>query len=162
MKITRADEADQISSFANATIQGTDEVAFSIATYIELPDPSWDVAAVAQHLEQVLGRFEGDGLNFEVRIGHASSSKSNDFEEIVQSEPQSIEDYQRHLINMHDFDEGDQALDPWCEACGEPINSTDPDCIVSEGSCVPNVMDLAAMHTDAHNDNECYPAHGHE
>lgn len=76
-------------------------------------------------------------------------------------EPTTIEDYQRHLIEMHDFDYGDDALNPWCGTCGERIEVPGQDCMVSEEPCFPDVMDLAAMHADAHDDNECYPAHMH-
>lgn len=77
------------------------------------------------------------------------------------SEPETIEDYQRHLVAMHGVPEDDEGLEPWCGACGERIESAGQDCMVDEGPCRPDVMDLAAMHADAHDDNECYPDHEH-
>lgn len=67
-------------------------------------------------------------------------------------EPNSISEYQRHLIEEHDYDEGDDILEAWCSFCGERIESLGQQCQMDEGPCEPDVRDLEALHADTHDD----------
>ncbi len=73
------DEAEQISSFQNATLQSIGEnLAVSIATFVEVPDDiAQDPARLETYLHGLLSASvhatQGQ-LNYEVQIGPASGS----------------------------------------------------------------------------------------
>jgi hypothetical protein len=80
--------------------------------------------------------------------------------ETVPATLETMEDYQRHMVEMHDFDPDDEGLFPWCMDCREPVMIPGQDC--TEGtSCAPDIQDLIAYHADVHDDDECYPPHQH-
>lgn len=72
---------------------------------------------------------------------------------------ETVEEYQRHLINHHEFDEDDKLLEPWCNDCGEPIDNPGQVCLVSDRRCLPSVEDLEALHSDVHDDEDSYQTH---
>ena len=65
-------EEEQQGSFMNATLQSAGKTAFSIATYIDIPNADkMSESQVAKHISDTLGKavFGVKGLRFEVQTG---------------------------------------------------------------------------------------------
>lgn len=69
---TGISEGDQQDTFQNATLQGSDEIAFSIATFVKVPK-DYSEEQVEQFLRDVLTRVTdcAPEISFEVQIGEA-------------------------------------------------------------------------------------------
>lgn len=76
---------DQESSFGNATLQGSEAVAYSVATHVSLPPHLVDdEAGAAEYLGSLLGwlaevaRQEGNDVSFEVEVGPDQTPEGDD------------------------------------------------------------------------------------
>lgn len=79
---TGVSEDSQMGSFENATLQGTDEIAISIAAYCRVPDSVYAQGqkAVAEHIRRCLEAAvaTSEGLSFHVQIGPAEGAQNQD------------------------------------------------------------------------------------
>jgi hypothetical protein len=63
-------ENEQRENFQNATLQGNEDVAVSIATHIHIPE-GLDEGAVQNLLIQLLGSISSPDIHFEFEVGPA-------------------------------------------------------------------------------------------
>lgn len=66
-------ESSQRTEFQNATLQGTETVAYSIATYVDVP-AGWSESDVAEYLATVLSRSIVPAIRYHVQIGPAETA----------------------------------------------------------------------------------------
>lgn len=79
---TGVSENAQMSAFQNATLQGSDQIAFSIAAFLKVPVSVYAQGqeAVADYIRQHLqtAASAAEGLSFTVQIGAAASAAAPD------------------------------------------------------------------------------------
>lgn len=67
-------ESEQRDSFQNATLQGVKgarDVAFSIATHVEVPEHLTSEGEVYDYLVKLLGGHIASNIHFEIQVGPA-------------------------------------------------------------------------------------------